>query len=136
MILKDWNKLIGEVRKVQKFSYAPYSRYRVGSSILGGDGKIYSGCNVENASYGGSICAERTAIGKMVSAGCYEIKKLVVITESKNCSFPCGICLQSIREFASPNLEILSLSKNAVRSEMVQLIELLPFQFNKKDLNK
>lgn len=82
-------------------AYAPYSKYKVGAAVLGTDGKIYSGCNIENASFGLTNCAERTAIFKMVSEGCLTFKALAVIgaSEGPGESGPCGACRQVISEF-------------------------------------
>lgn len=78
-------------------AYAPYSRYRVGAAILCADGRVFSGVNVENASYSLTICAERTAVAKAVSEGCREIVAVVVATE--NAGSPCGACRQVLAEF-------------------------------------
>jgi cytidine deaminase len=79
-------------------AYAPYSHYKVGAAILMADGRIFTGVNVENASYGLAICAERTAVFKAVSEGCQEILAVVVATE--NAGSPCGACRQVLAEFA------------------------------------
>ncbi|MBL8086574.1 MAG: cytidine deaminase [Chthonomonas sp.] len=85
---------------VRDNAYVPYSGYRVGCALRGSNGTIYTGCNVENVSYGAAICAERSAIMTMVSQGCTEIMELVVVTEDGGT--PCGLCLQVIAEFISP----------------------------------
>lgn len=117
--------LLRLAREAQDFAYAPYSEYKVGSAILSSSGKIYTGANIENASYGATMCAERTAIGHMVMGGDHEIVAVGVVT--KDDGYPCGICLQSIKEFASdPNLcKIVVPSKGGfvVRS----LYELAPY---------
>ncbi|MBK8989010.1 MAG: cytidine deaminase [Chloroflexi bacterium] len=92
------DKLIQAAREVRQNAYAPYSRYRVGAAILLADGRIYTGVNVENASYGLSICAERTAVFKMVSEGRGEIVAVAVCTA--NAGSPCGACRQVLAEFA------------------------------------
>jgi cytidine deaminase len=91
-------KLIAAALAARKLAYAPYSGYPVGAALLGGDGRIYTGCNVENASYGLANCAERTAVFKMVSEGVREILALVVCTA--NAGSPCGACRQVLTEFA------------------------------------
>ena len=92
------DKLIQAAREVRQNAYAPYSRYRVGAAILLEDGRIYTGVNVENASYGLTNCAERTAVYKMVSEGAGRIAAVVVCTE--NAGSPCGACRQVLAEFA------------------------------------
>jgi cytidine deaminase len=85
-------------------SHSPYSKAKVGSSVLTEDGKVFSGCNVENSSYGGTVCAERVAIWKAVSEGHKKLKKVYVYTEAG--WPPCGMCLQVMTEFSSLDLEI------------------------------
>lgn len=80
-------------------AYAPYSRYAVGAALLGSDGKIYTGCNVENASYGLSMCAERVALGKGISEGCREFT-MAFIAARGDIPWPCGACRQVLNEFA------------------------------------
>lgn len=92
------DKLIAAAQAARKQAYVPYSHYAVGAALLGADGRIYSGCNVENASYGLSNCAERTAVFKMVSEGVREILAVVVCTV--NAGSPCGACRQVLSEFA------------------------------------
>jgi cytidine deaminase len=97
------NELIEKAREAQFLAHAPYSGYRVGAAIQSESGKVYTGANIENASYGATICAERTAIGAMVMGGDKEIVAIAVVTDDEG--FPCGICLQAINEFCSdPNL--------------------------------
>jgi cytidine deaminase len=85
-------------------SHSPYSKAKVGSALETDDGHIYSGCNIENSSYGGTVCAERVAIWKAVSEGHKKIKKIYVYTHDG--WPPCGMCLQVMTEFSDPNLEI------------------------------
>ena len=91
------NQLVETANAVQTKAYAPYSSYHVGSAILGSNGKIYAGCNVENASYGLTICAERNAVCQMIADGCQSIKAVVVKT--RNGGSPCGACRQVLAEF-------------------------------------
>lgn len=90
--------LIQAAIKARKQSYSPYSKYAVGAALLADNGRFYTGCNVENSSYGLTICAERTAVVKMVSEGVGKIKAIVVCTE--NAGSPCGACRQVLAEFA------------------------------------
>ena len=94
-------ELIGYAKEARLKAYAPYSKYKVGAAVLGSDGKIYTGCNIENASFGLTNCAERTAIFKMVSEGCLYFKALAVVGggEGPGDSGPCGACRQVISEF-------------------------------------
>lgn len=89
--------LVAAARAVRANAYAPYSVYQVGAALLGSDGVVYTGCNVENVSFGATICAERTAVVKMVSYGCRAWTSLVVAT--KDGGTPCGVCLQVLAEF-------------------------------------
>lgn len=126
-------QLLKKARSAQKKAYAPYSKYKVGASILAKSGKIYSGANIENQSYGDTICAERTAIGNMIMGGDTEIIAIAVVTKDEG--YPCGICLQAINEFAPEpkSCQIVVPSKNGfvIRS----LHELAPFLW-KSDLVK
>jgi cytidine deaminase len=92
------NALIQAAIEARKQSYSPYSQYAVGAALLADNGRFYTGCNVENASYGLAICAERTAVVKMVSDGVRKIEAIVVCTE--NAGSPCGACRQVLAEFA------------------------------------
>lgn len=107
-------------------SYSPYSKAKVGAAIVTEDGKIYQGCNIENASFGGTVCAERVAIWKAVSEGHKKIKQVYVYTEAG--WPPCGMCLQVMTEFASLDLEITCCDKNG-NAKTKKLGEMLPSAF-------
>ncbi len=126
-------ELLQAARKARKKAYAPYSNFHVGAAVLGGNGKIYSGCNVENASFGLTCCAERNAIFAMIAAGEREIRAILIIGESKEFLPPCGACRQVIAEFAKPEAKVHMCSENgACRTTTVG--ELVPFIFHlKKD---
>ena len=108
-------KLCREAFKARENSYSPYSKFKVGAAVLGIDGKIYTGCNIENVSYGLTNCAERTAIFKMVSEGCKEFCAIAIAaTDSPEDITPCGACRQVICEFCQDinKTEIILAGKN------------------------
>ncbi len=113
-------------------AYAPYSKFRVGASILCKSGRIYSGCNVENASYGLCNCAERTAIFSAIAAGETGIDAVVVYTPTQAATSPCGACRQVINEFG-PDALVISICDTTDRIE-TRLSELLPRAFGPRDL--
>lgn len=97
--------LLREARKARKKSYSPYSKFKVGAALMTSDGKIFSGCNVENSSYGLSICAERTAVFKAVSEGHKKINSIAITSSGSTPTFPCGACRQVLAEF-NPKMKI------------------------------
>mgnify|MGYP001253010619 CR=1 FL=1 len=133
--MADWTELIDAARQAQARAYAPYSNYHVGSAVLS-DGKVYAGCNVENASYGATVCAERNAIAAMIKAGGRRIEKLVVLTPSAQPKSPCGVCRQVLAEFQHHgDFEILSLgSSGEERRQMFS--DLHPHGFGPNDLDE
>jgi cytidine deaminase len=92
--------LVLAAKMAREHAYAPYSGYKVGAALLCDDGRIFTGCNVENASYGLTNCAERTAIFKAVSEGCTHFTKMAVVSQGKDAARPCGACRQVMYEFA------------------------------------
>lgn len=119
--------------KAMENSYSPYSNYKVGVALLTEDGKVYTGCNIENASYSATVCAERTAFFKAVSEGVHDFVKIAVAGGEKgkiSGEFPpCGICRQVMSEFCGPDFEILAVKENGEFTKYL-LSELLPFSFN------
>ncbi|MBQ3107534.1 MAG: cytidine deaminase [Firmicutes bacterium] len=113
-------------KKAAENAYAPFSDYKVGAALLGTDEQVYTGCNVENSSYGGTICAERTAAVKAVSEGCKTFEALAVTSLSGEAS-PCGICRQFLYEFA-PDLRIIT-GAGEENLNVTTLRELLPGGF-------
>lgn len=128
-------KLKANAEKVRKKAYAPYSGFKVGAALLTADNKIFTGCNVENASYGGTICAERTAILKAVSEGAKMPLQAVHVVSSSNTAWPpCGLCLQVMAEFCDPTTLVMTSSQNGTE-KMYQFSDLLPESFDIKYLN-
>lgn len=126
--------LLAEANKAMAYSYSPYSKFKVGAALLTTSGKIYTGCNVENASFGATNCAERTAIFKAVSEGELQFTAIAIVSSSKEFTYPCGICRQVIGEFM-PKGEIIL--QNALGEIKVYPFEtLLPFHFGQAELNK
>ena len=119
-------KLIDCATVAREKSYSPYSRFGVGAALLCEDGTIYEGCNIENASYGLTNCAERTAIFKAVSEGYTKFKALAVVADTEGPCSPCGACRQVISEFEIPYIIMANLKWDYT---VVELDELLPFRF-------
>jgi len=124
--------LIEEAKKARQMAYAPYSHFKVGAALLTKSGAIYTGCNVENASYGLTICAERTALFKAVSAGEREFTALAVVTDLEDPASPCGACRQTLSEFAYRMPVILANTNGKVVE--TSLAELLPRAFSESSL--
>lgn len=99
-------ELLKRAREAQKNAYAPYSNFQVGAALLSAGGKVYTGSNVENSSYGLSICAERVAVFKAVNAGERDFTLLAVVSSGQGYVFPCGACLQVLAEF-SPEMKLI-----------------------------
>ncbi len=123
----DNTQLIKLAQEAAKKAYAPYSGFNVGAALLCKSGNVYTGCNVENSSYGASNCAERTAVFKAVSEGEREFVKIAIVSEKGGLTFPCGICRQVLSEFM-PNGRIVLYSDEQGIKEFT-LNELLPYAF-------
>ena len=128
-------ELIRQAKKAMEFAYAPYSGYKVGAALLTKTGKVYLGCNIENAAYGPTNCAERTAIFKAVSEGEREFSCIAVVGGKdgvvEDVFPPCGICRQVMQEFCEPDFMIY-MGRGDDSFEAVRLEELLPFGFSAK----
>lgn len=127
------DQLVQEAKAVRERAYAPYSRYQVGAAIATKKGSIYVGCNVENASFGATICAERGAIMQMIAHGERDPIACAVVTGDEGAS-PCGICRQVLAEFASdmPVVLVGLGSREGETGRVVQLADLLPLAFKLK----
>ncbi len=123
--MKD-EKLINIAKNSARNAYAPYSNYKVGAALQTKNGKIFTGCNVENASYGLTMCAERTAIFKAVSEGEKEFEKMVIFADSGKMPYPCGACRQVISEF-SKDMKIIVVNNDNIYE--TNNAKLLPKQF-------
>ena len=127
MTEKD-EELLQKARDMKRFAYVPYSHYWVGAALRAKDGRVFTGCNVENAALGSTICAERTACCKAVSEGKISFRRIAIYADSENWCTPCGACRQFLAEF-SPNMEVLC-AKAGDRYVSYKLSELLPYTFN------
>ena len=125
-------ELFDRACEAMKNAYAPYSRYQVGACLLAEDGRVFTGCNVENSSYGGTICAERTAVVKAVSEGARRFTAIAVVAENNN-AWPCGICRQVLNEF-SLDMRVICGAASTGKFTVVKLAELLPHSFGPEDL--
>jgi cytidine deaminase len=129
---KEFKNLIKEAEKARKRAYTPYSKFQVGAAVLCADSKIFTGCNIENASFGLTVCAERIAIFKAISEGSTKFKAIAVVGDiAKPCS-PCGACRQVISEFGEDIYVIMANLKGNI--EIKKIKELLPEAFGKNDL--
>ncbi|MBB5336231.1 cytidine deaminase [Pectinatus brassicae] len=124
-------KLLEAAKNARLLSYSPYSKFKVGAAVLTKNGKIYSGCNIENASYGITNCAERTAIFKAVSEGERDLTALVVVADTEGPVSPCGACRQVIAEFKIDTVIMANLH-NEIKTVTWQ--ELLPYSFSDADM--
>lgn len=127
----DIKALAKQALEAKELSYSPYSKFRVGAALLTKSGKVYTGCNIESASYTPTICAERAAIAKAVSEGEREFEAIAV-TGDGDWTYPCGVCRQVMREFAPELLVIVVKSETEFREH--RLSELLPYSFGPEDL--
>ena len=131
----EYRELISTALKFREKAYVPYSNFKVGAAVLTENGNIYGGCNIENASYGATNCAERTAIFKAVSEGYKSVKAIAIVGDLSAYTYPCGICRQVMAEFADASIPVI-LIKNEDDYIVKTLEEILPGAFTKRDLNK
>ena len=129
----DWPSLVAVARNASENAYSPYSGYRVGAAVLADNGEVFSGANVENASYGLTNCAERSAVFYGVSHGLHQIVALAIYTPTDEPAAPCGACRQVLREFGGGGLKVVSACNSEGRLERT-LDELLPDAFGPTNL--
>lgn len=133
-------ELIREAFEARRASYAPYSGYRVGAALYNKDGKVTRGCNIENASYGLSNCAERTAVFKAVSQGLRDFEAIAIVggseegDETSDYAYPCGACRQVLREFTIPDTFRVIVARSVNDYKEYTLEELLPHSFGPENL--
>ncbi|HEU68206.1 MAG TPA: cytidine deaminase [Candidatus Acetothermia bacterium] len=130
----DAANLVAAAVEARERAYAPYSGFRVGAALLSKGGRVFTGCNVENASYGLTVCAERVALFRAVSEGVREFEAIAVACGDSPCS-PCGACRQALYEFA-PDLTVILADGEGRRWEVVSLSDLLPQGFGPADLER
>ncbi|KAL0219834.1 hypothetical protein P9112_005487 [Eukaryota sp. TZLM1-RC] len=128
------DKLIQEAIKARSFAYAPYSKFAVGAALLTEDGTIFHGCNVENASYGLTNCAERTAIFSALAKGFRKFSAIAIVADTPSACKPCGACRQVLAEFCSPDMPVL-LTNLSQETEEWTVSKLLPGSFVPSDLS-
>ncbi|SCZ77154.1 cytidine deaminase [Acidaminobacter hydrogenoformans] len=125
-----YKNLIDKAYEAMRYAYTPYSKFKVGAALLTDTDEVYTGCNIESASYGATNCAERTALFKAVSEGHRAFKAIAVVGEAKVPTYPCGICRQMLMEFG--DMDVL-LDQNGTLV-IHRLSELLPHSFTASDL--
>lgn len=124
------HKLAVEARQS---AYAPYSKFKVGAAIVTDDGAVFTGSNVENASFGATVCAERNAIFKAANAGYRNVSQILVVTDAKKAAAPCALCLQIMAEFCEPSAVIMVANTQKVLFKKT-FKQLLPIPFGPKEL--
>ena len=125
-------ELVALAKEAMEHAYVPYSHFQVGAALLAKDGRVFKGCNIENASYGATNCAERTAIFKAVSEGYREFDAIAIVASSGDYASPCGICRQVLFEFLPDGKVILDSDEKGMVTYLVR--ELLPCGFSSKDI--
>ena len=126
--------LLDKAREARDRAYAPYSKYAVGAALLTADGQIYQGCNIENAGFTSTICAERTAFFKAVYDGHRAFRAIAVIATGEEMGFPCGVCRQVMAEFCDKDFIIVTANRDRTKVDVSSFETLLPHAFGPKDL--
>jgi cytidine deaminase len=131
--MMEEKELIPEALKAREFAYVPYSKFQVGAALLSKDGQVFHGCNIENAAYGVTNCAERTALFKAYSEGVTQFDSLVVVADTDGPVSPCGACRQVISELCDSEMEVV-LTNLKGDIQRIKVKDLLPGAFSPKDL--
>ena len=126
----DFKQLVKIASNARENSYSPYSKYKVGAAVLTDNDKVYTGVNVENASFGATNCAERTAIFKAVTDGERKIKAIAISIDRKEYGHPCGLCRQVLAEFADDHMKVICANKEN-EFEVLNFGDLMPYAFRK-----
>lgn len=128
-------ELLQQAAVAREAAYSPYSGYNVGAALLCEDGTVYTGCNVENISYGGTICAERTAVVKAVSEGRKQFSKIAISVSGDEPGIPCGICLQFLSEFVGPDFMIICGNRHN-EFKVYSFTQIMPAVFQSTAVNR
>jgi cytidine deaminase len=120
--------LVEAARAARLHAHAPFSRFQVGAALLGADGRVFTGCNVENASYGLTVCAERVAVFKAVSEGCRSFTRIAVVADTDEAMPPCGACRQILWEFGG-DLQVILANLTDTKA-VYRMRDLLPYPFD------
>lgn len=132
--MNKYEHLIQEAFAAKEFAYVPYSKFRVGAALLAKNGQIFRGCNIENASYTPTNCAERTAFFKAISEGVTEFEAIVICGDQDQYLAPCGVCRQVMAEFCDLKEFQVILAKSPKDYKVLSLEEIFPYSFTKENL--
>ena len=132
--MNKYEHLIQEAFAAKEFAYVPYSKFRVGAALLAKNGQIFKGCNIENASFTPTNCAERTAFFKAISEGVTEFEAIVVCGDQDQYLAPCGVCRQVMAEFCDSKDFKVILAKSPKDYKVLSLEEIFPYSFTKENL--
>ena len=131
---QEMDLLLDKAQEARDHSYAPYSKYNVGAALMTADGQIYQGCNIENAGFTPTVCAERTAFFKAVYDGHRAFRAIAVIATGEELGFPCGVCRQVMAEFCGGDFLIVTANRDRTKVDVSDFETLLPHSFGPKDL--
>ena len=131
---QEMDLLLDKAQEAREHSYAPYSHYRVGAALMTADGQIYQGCNIENAGFTPTVCAERTAFFKAVYDGHRAFRAIAVIATGEEMGFPCGVCRQVMAEFCDRDFIIVTANRDRTKVDVSDFETLLPHSFGPRDL--
>ena len=132
---QEIDRLLDLAEEARDHSYAPYSKYHVGAALLTADGQVYQGCNIENAAFTPTNCAERTAFFKAVYDGHRAFKAIAIIATGEEMGFPCGVCRQVMAEFCDRDFIIVTANRDRTKVDVSDFETLLPHSFGPKDLD-